>query len=312
MTPAAIQVEGLVKRYGERTILDGIDLSVQPGEIVALLGRNGAGKTTTVEIVEGYRAGDAGTVRVLGVDPVRGGRPLRARVGLMLQDGGFDIRARPLESLRQYAAFHADPRDPEALLDLVGLRPVAATPYRRLSGGERQRLALAVALVGRPEVAILDEPTAGMDPEARAATRDIVHGLRSDGVAVLLTTHDLVDVERLADRIAILAGGRIVGAGTVAEITAGLRPRLRIRLDRPLDAAQLVALGAAAGGEIRALEPGRYEVTGSDDTPTPTPALVAAVTAWCAATGRLVLESSTGGGTLEDAYLELVTEEVAP
>lgn len=310
MTSAAIQVEGLVKRYGERTILDGIDLTVRAGEIVALLGRNGAGKTTTVEIVEGYRAGDAGTVRVLGVDPVRGGRPLRARVGLMLQDGGFDIRARPLESLRQYAAFHADPRDPEALLDLVGLRPVAATPYRRLSGGERQRLALAVALVGRPEVAILDEPTAGMDPEARAATRDIVHGLRADGVAVLLTSHDLVDVERLADRIAILAGGRIVGAGTVAELTAGLRPRLRIRLDRPLDAAEQAALREVVGGRILELEPGRYEVTGPDLLPTP--ALVASVTAWCAAAGRLVVESRTVGGSLEEAYLELVTSEGLP
>ncbi|MGK2850239.1 MAG: ABC transporter ATP-binding protein [Candidatus Limnocylindrales bacterium] len=309
-TEAAIEVARVVKRYGERTILDGIDLTVRAGEIVALLGPNGAGKTTTVEIIEGYRAGDAGTVRVLGMDPVRGGRPLRARVGLMLQDGGFDIRARPLETLRQYAAFHAEPRDPGELLDLVGLRAVASTPYRRLSGGERQRLALAVALVGRPEVAILDEPTAGMDPEARAATRDIVHGLRADGVAVLLTSHDLVDVERLADRIAILSGGRIVGAGTVAELTAGLRPRLRIRLDRPLDAAELLALGAAAGGgAVLELEPARYEVTGPDLAPTPTPALVAAVAAWCAEAGRLVLESRTVGGSLEEAYLELVGAE---
>lgn len=312
MIPAAIEVEGLVKGYGSRTVLDGIDLSVRAGEIVALLGPNGAGKTTTVEIIEGYRTGDAGTVRVLGMDPVRGGRSLRARVGLMLQDGGFDIRARPFETLRQYAAFHATPRDPGELLDLVGLRTVAATPYRRLSGGERQRLALAVALVGRPEVAILDEPTAGMDPEARAATRDIVHGLRSTGVAVLLTSHDLVDVERLADRIAILSGGGIVGAGTVAELTAGLRPRLRIRLDRSLDPAEQAALASAAGGTLRELEPARYEVTGPHDAPTPTPALVAAVTAWCAATGRLVLASSTVGGTLEDAYLDLVAQEVVP
>jgi len=297
-----IEVAALVKRYGQRTILDGIDLEVRPGEVVALLGPNGAGKTTTVEIVEGYRTGDAGTVRVLGMDPVRGGRALRARVGLMLQDGGFDIRARPLETLRQYAAFHAQPRDPEALLDLVGLRAVAETPWRRLSGGERQRMAFAVALVGRPEVAILDEPTAGMDPEARAATRAVITDLRAEGAAVLLTSHDLTDVERLADRIAILAGGRIVAAGTVAALTAGLRPRLRVRLDRPLDDRELVALGGAAGGDVVELEPGRYEI----DALVPTPALVAAVAAWCAGADRLVLESRAIGGSLEDLYLDIV------
>jgi ABC-2 type transport system ATP-binding protein len=214
----AIQVAGLVKRYGSRTVVDSIDLEVRAGEIVALLGPNGAGKTTTVEVIEGYRTADAGMVRVLGADPARGDRSHRARVGLMLQDGGFDIRARPRETLRQYAAFHTDPADPDELLDRVGLSGVASTPYRRLSGGERQRLGLAVALVGRPEVALLDEPTAGMDPEARAVTRDLVAGLRAAGVAVLLTSHDLVDVERLADRVLILVEGRVVASGTPTEV----------------------------------------------------------------------------------------------
>ncbi|HYH93126.1 MAG TPA: ABC transporter ATP-binding protein, partial [Candidatus Saccharimonadales bacterium] len=282
----------------------GVSLTVEHGSVVALLGPNGAGKTTTVEIIEGYRAADAGTIRVLGMDPVRGGPPLRARLGLMLQEGGFDIRARPLETLQQYAAFHADPRNPDELLELVGLRAVAATPYRRLSGGERQRLALAVALVGRPEVAILDEPTAGMDPEARAATRELVHGLRADGVAILMTSHDLTDVERLADRICILRAGRVVAAGTVAELTAGLRPRLRIHLDRALEATERSALGDTVRGDVLELEPGRYEITGPDLSPTPT--LVAAVTAWCAGADRLVLESRTVGGSLEEAYLDLV------
>ncbi len=203
---AAIVVEGVHKRYGDRAVVDGVSFAVRPGEVVALLGPNGAGKTTTVEMIEGYRAADEGRLQVLGADPRTGGRTLRARVGLMLQDGGFDIRARPRETLRQYAAFHADPRSPDQLLALLGLTDVARTPYRRLSGGERQRLGLAVALVGRPEVAILDEPTAGMDPEARAATRMILHELRGDGVAILLTSHDLTDVERLADRIVLLAG----------------------------------------------------------------------------------------------------------
>ncbi|MEX1171457.1 MAG: ABC transporter ATP-binding protein [Chloroflexota bacterium] len=220
MTSAApaIVVEGLVKHYDSRAVVDGLSLTVRHGEIVALLGPNGAGKTTTVEIIEGYRLPDAGTVRVLDADPFRGDRAFRSRVGLMLQSGGFDIRARPLETLRQYAAFHADPRDPGELLDLVGLRTAAATPYRRLSGGERQRLALAVALVGRPEVVLLDEPTAGMDPEARAITRDLVMGMRAEGIAMLLTSHDLVDVERLADRVIILVAGRAIADGTPTEV----------------------------------------------------------------------------------------------
>ena len=136
----------------------------------------------------------------------------------MLQDGGFDIRARPAETLRQYAAFHADPRSPDELLELVGLGTVASTPYRRLSGGERQRLSLAVALVGRPEVLVLDEPTAGMDPEARAVTRELIAAERAAGAAILLTSHDLVDVERLADRVVVIAAGRILASGTVAEV----------------------------------------------------------------------------------------------
>jgi ABC-2 type transport system ATP-binding protein len=218
---AAIMVSGLVKRYGRRTVVDDVSFTVGAGDVVALLGPNGAGKTTTVECIEGYRRPDGGSVRVLGLDPLAGGdagRSLRARIGLMLQSGGFDIRARPAETLRQYAAFHASPRDPDELLDLVGLGGVSRTPYRRLSGGERQRLSLAVALVGRPEVLVLDEPTAGMDPEARAVTRDLIHELRTEGVAMLITSHDLVDVERLADQVIIIAAGRILASGTPAEI----------------------------------------------------------------------------------------------
>ncbi|HEX5015376.1 MAG TPA: ABC transporter ATP-binding protein [Candidatus Limnocylindrales bacterium] len=234
--PPAVEVEALVKRYSDRAVVDGVSFSVAPGEIFALLGPNGAGKTTTVEIVEGYRRPDDGSVRVLGVDPSAAPRGHRARVGLMLQDGGFDIRARPLETVRQYAAFHADPRDPNELIDQLGLRVVAATPYRRLSGGERQRLALAVALVGRPEVLVLDEPTAGMDPEARAVTRGLIAGEASNGVAVLLTGHDLVDIERLADRVAIIVAGRVVAAGTVDDVR-GTSPSLEdayLRLVRSL------------------------------------------------------------------------------
>jgi ABC-2 type transport system ATP-binding protein len=304
----AVAIEGLVKRYGPRTVLDGVSLTVAAGELVALLGPNGAGKTTTAEIVEGYRRADSGTVRVLGLDPATGGPMLRARVGLMLQGGGIDPRAEPRETLRQYGRFHADPRDADELLDLVGLRTVARTRYRRLSGGERQRLGLALALVGHPEVVLLDEPTAGMDPEARAATRAIVAGLRDAGAAVLLTSHDLTDVERLADRIVILSSGRIVAAGTPAELAAGILARLRFRLDRALGTDELAALDRA----LAAVRPGsgvqadgdgaRYRVEGA----APDAPLIAALAAWCATADRLIVELRTTGGSLEDVYLDLV------
>ena len=304
-----VVVDGLVKRYGPRAVLDGVSLTVGGGELVALLGPNGAGKTTAVEIIEGYRGADGGTARVLGVDPASGGRALKARVGLMLQGGGIDPRAQPRETLRQYGSFHADPRDPDELLELVGLSAVARTRYRRLSGGERQRLGLALALVGRPEVVILDEPTAGMDPEARAATRTIVAGLRDEGTGILLTSHDLTDVERLADRICVLDGGRLVAAGTPAELSAGATPRLRFRLDRSLAADEVQALAAAVGvvrpgaALVADGEGGRYRI---DDAP-PEPAVIAAVATWGLGAGRLVVELSTAGGSLEDVYLGLVS-----
>jgi ABC-2 type transport system ATP-binding protein len=303
-----VVVDGLVKRYGARTVLDGVSFTVAPGELVALLGPNGAGKTTTVEIIEGYRGADGGRASVLGADPVHGGPALRARVGLMLQGGGIDPRAAPRETLRQYGAFHADPRDPDELLEIVGLVAVAKTRYRRLSGGERQRLGLALALVGRPEVLILDEPTAGMDPEARAATRAIVAGLRDAGAAILLTSHDLTDVERLADRICVLDGGRIVASGTPAELVAGTRPRLRFRLDRPLGTDDVAALGRALAGTRPGVsvvpdgDGGRYRLEGVR----PSAATVAALAGWCASADRLIVELSSSGGSLEDVFLELV------
>jgi ABC-2 type transport system ATP-binding protein len=257
------------------------------------------------QFVERWRSAQAQFVD----DPAGATRDHRARVGLMLQGGGgIDPRAQPRETLRQYGRFHADPRDADELLDLVGLVAVARTRYRRLSGGERQRLGLALALVGRPEVVLLDEPTAGMDPEARAATRAIVAGLRDDGAAVLLTSHDLTDVERLADRICVLDGGRIVAAGTPTELSAGATPRLRFRLDRPLAEAELADLG----GALAAVWPGatvrddggggRYRV---DDVP-PDPRVVAALAAWCLGPERLIVDLATSGGSLEDVYLGLV------
>jgi ABC-2 type transport system ATP-binding protein len=315
---AAIEVRGLLKRYEGRAVVDGLDLTVEPGSIVALLGPNGAGKTTTIEILEGYRRADGGSVRVLSLDPARDGERLRPRIGLMLQEGGVYPQARPRELLRLYARFFRDPLDPDSLLDQLGLGTVATTRWRRLSGGERQRLSLGLALVGRPELLMLDEPTAGMDPAAKASTRELIDELRRDGRTILLTTHELPDVERLADRIVVVAAGRIVAAGSPAELLAGARPRLRLRLDRPLDAVERASLESEverAAREHPGADPvttgatldddgasGRYRIEGAQ----PDPALVGTIAAWCAARGVLIVELRAAGATLEERYLELV------
>ncbi len=299
----AISVRGLRKRYGERSVVDGLSFDVAPGSVFAILGPNGAGKTTTVEILEGYRRRDEGDVRVLGLDPARSGAELRGRIGLMLQGGGIYPQARPREILRLYARFYRRPQDPEALLEQVGLADVATSRYKVLSGGQKQRLGLALALLGRPELAILDEPTAGMDPAAKASTRELIATLRSEGTTVLLTTHELADVERMADRIAIVDRGRIVAEGSPADLAAGAAPRIRFQLDRALTTDELGTLGPAlAGGSlVEDGGPGRYRLDGSDSSP----ALVAALAAWCAEHGRLIAELRTTGATLEERYLAL-------
>jgi ABC-2 type transport system ATP-binding protein len=215
----AISVHALVKRYGAMTAVDGCSFTVEPGEVFGLLGPNGAGKTTTVEILEGYRTPDAGTVRVLDLDPQRDGAQLRPRIGVMLQSGGLYPGLRPLELLRLFAAYYDDPESPERLLDVVGLRESLRTPVRRLSGGQAQRLSLACALIGKPEVVFLDEPTAGMDPHARATTWELVRDLAARGTTVMLTTHGMDEAEHLCGRVAIMAGGRLAALGTPAELT---------------------------------------------------------------------------------------------
>ena len=311
--PAAVEVSGLHKSYAGRPVLRGLSFRVAAGELFALLGPNGAGKTTTVEIIEGYRRLDGGEVRVLGVDPVAAGRVHRARVGLMLQGGGgIDPRLTPREVVGLYARFHADPLGVDEVLRLVGLDGVPArTRYRRLSGGEKQRVGLALALVGRPDLAILDEPTAGLDVEGRGAMREVLGGLRSRGVTVLLTSHDLVDVERVVDRLAIIDRGRIVALGAPSELTGTAAPVLRFRLAAPLsepDRAQLAVRLGAAGGDRGAVTvaddsgSGRYRLDGL----APSPTVVARLAAWCEARGARIVELRAGGGTLEESYLEVI------
>jgi len=304
--PPAVEISGLVKRYGPATAVDGLSLTAGRGEVTAILGPNGAGKTTTVEVCEGYRRADAGTVRVLGLDPARDAARLKPRVGVMLQSGGFPPAVPAGECLRTLSRFHVKPHDTAWLLDIVGLTSHAKTPYKRLSGGQQQRLSLAAAVIGRPELVFLDEPTAGMDPQARHATWDLVSALRGDGVSVILTTHFMDEAERLADHVVIIDHGRVVADGAPAQLT-GTAGQLRFRAEAGLDTDSLLA-ALPTGSAAKESPAGHYliEVPGG----TVQPALLAAVTAWCA--DRAVLPSSLQieSRTLEDVFLELTGKDL--
>ena len=300
--PVALRVTGLVRRYGGRAVVDGLDLVAPAGAVTAVLGPNGAGKTTTIECCEGLRRPDSGTVRVLGLDPLTQAAQLRPRVGVMLQDGGLPTGARAGEVLRHVAAMHARPLPADHLLDLLGLTPHARTTVRRLSGGQRQRLALAAAVVGRPELVFLDEPTAGLDPQARHAVWDLVARLRADGVAVLLTTHLMDEAERLADHVVVVDGGRVVAQGAPAELTGGAQA-LRFGVPAGLDPVGLQAvLGDAVTVHLPA--PGQVAVEALDGGPLD-PRVLAAVAAWCADAGVMPDGLALGRRTLEDVFLDL-------
>ncbi|MGW0734728.1 ABC transporter ATP-binding protein [Streptomyces sp. NPDC002851] len=299
-----LQVRGLVKRYGSKTAVDGLDLTASAG-ITAVLGPNGAGKTTTVETCEGYRRPDAGEVRVLGLDPVAQAAELRPRIGVMLQSGGVYSGARADEMLRHMAKLHAHPLNVDALIERLGLGSCGRTTYRRLSGGQQQRLALAMAVVGRPELVFLDEPTAGLDPQARRTTWDLVRELRTDGVSVILTTHFMDEAEQLADDVAIIDAGRVVAQGSPEQLCkGGAENTLRFSGRPGLD---IAALLKALPKDTAAAEltPGSYRVTGTVD-----PQLLATVTSWCAQHGVLPDRISVERHTLEDVFLELTGKEL--
>ncbi|HEX6467565.1 MAG TPA: ABC transporter ATP-binding protein [Streptosporangiaceae bacterium] len=298
---AAVQVDGLVKRYGRTVAVDGLSLDARRGDVTALLGPNGAGKTTTVEICAGFRRADAGTVRVLGRDPAD--RSLRARVGVMPQSGGVPLAARAGEFLRLVASFYADPADPAVLLDRLGLAGHARTPYKRLSGGQQQRLSLAAAIIGRPELVFLDEPTAGLDPQARHATWALVDELRAAGVAIVLTTHHMDEAERLADQVLIVDHGRVVAAGTPRELT-GAERQLRFRARSGLGLDELLA-ALPPGSAAKESPAGHYLIEGEVR-----PELLATVTAWCASHGVLTEDLRIERRTLEDVFLELTGREL--
>ncbi len=301
----AVEIVGLVKTYDDERAVDGLTLTVPTGSITAVLGPNGAGKTTTVEICEGYRRPDAGTVRVLGLDPWRDGAALKPRVGVMLQAGGVYPSLRATEMLAHVASLHAHPLDVAMLIERLGLASAGRTPYRRLSGGQQQRLSLAMAVVGRPELVFLDEPTAGLDPQARHATWALMGELRADGVTVVLTTHAMDEAERLADHVVVVDHGRVVVSGSPRELMArGAQNTLRFAAPPGLD---LVSLGAGLpdGSAVLESRPGEYVVSGAVD-----PHVLATVTAWCADRGVMPEGLAVDRRTLEDVFLELTGREL--
>ena len=289
--------------YGEKVAVDGLDLSVERGSITAVLGPNGAGKTTTLETCEGFRRPQQGTVRVLGLDPHRDRRTLLPRIGVMLQSGGAWTGARAEEMLHHIAALHAHPLPVGMLVDRLGLDDCGRTPYRRLSGGQQQRLSLAMALIGRPELLFVDEPTAGMDPQARRDTWELLEELRADGVTTVLTTHYLEEAERLADQVHIIDRGSLIASGTPFDLTRGTgNSTIRLVVTRPFPEHAPASLQALLGPptEVHRINEFSLLVTGPADAST-----LGKVSAWCEEVGVLPESLSLGQRNLEDVFLQL-------
>jgi ABC-2 type transport system ATP-binding protein len=300
-TALAIEVRDLTMSYGDRRVLRGVDFEVRRGEVLCLLGPNGAGKTTTVEILEGFRQRTSGTVRVLGMDPAAQSTRLRERIGIVLQECGFPRQARVAELIDIWRAYYRKPRPLADLLAVVELTEDRNAQVRRLSGGQRRRLDLALALAGDPELIFLDEPTTGFDPESRRRCWAAIENLRALGKTILLTTHYLDEAERLADRVAILQGGRIQVAGTVRHVARQAGVKTKIKFAAP---ERLLDGSLAAPDRLGVVVTGELAVCHTENSATALRELLG----WASANdlgdlGDLSVETPT----LEDAYLQLVT-----
>ncbi|TDE36816.1 ABC transporter ATP-binding protein [Actinomadura sp. 6K520] len=294
---AVVEVEGLCKRYGETVAVDDVSFTVEHGEIFGIVGPNGAGKTTLVECVEGVRRPDRGRISVLGLDPLRDRARLRQVMGAQLQGGGLPEKLRVGEAVTLYRSFYADGADPWRLLDELGLAGKRDTAFEDLSGGQAQRLSIALALVGRPRIAVLDELTTGLDPRARRDTWELIEQIRDTGVTVLLVTHFMPEAERLCDRVAVIDRGRLAALDTPGGLIAraGAPQRVRFRAAGPFDAALLDGLDGV--GEVRT-ERGETVVTGTGD-------LLRTVSSALARHGVPATETRLETATLEDAFLAL-------
>lgn len=296
---SAVEVSGLTVRYGSVTAVDDVSFTAEPGTITAVLGPNGAGKTSTIEVCEGYRRATSGTVRVLGLDPAIEQRRLGERIGVMLQDGGVYPSARVLDTISHYCTLHGRGADAAVLLEQVGLHDRARSTWRRLSGGERQRLLLAMALAARPDVAFLDEPTSGVDINGRDTIRGIVRELADRGCAVLLATHELDEAERVADRLVVFDGGRLIADGTLDELRRG-NDEIRFRSDADLD---LRGLASSTGLVAARVGVDEYVI----DAP-PLPKVMAALTGWLAEHGHQLTDLRGGAQRLEDVFRRLTAD----
>ncbi|MEA5363438.1 ABC transporter ATP-binding protein [Amycolatopsis sp., V23-08] len=292
-----IEVGHLHKRYGEKVAVEDVSFDVERGEIFGILGPNGAGKTTTVECVEGLRVPDGGTLSVLGLDPRRDRAELRQRVGVQLQESRLQDKLRVGELLDLYASFYREPADQGRLLATLGLTEQRNTAYKKLSGGQQQRLSIALALIGSPEVAVLDELTTGLDPQARRDTWDLIEAVRDQGVTILLVTHFMAEAERLCDRIAVIDAGRVVALDSPAGLVAGVNDEqvVRFRPSAPIDPAALEALP-----EVRRVERhgDRLVVTGGGN-------VLHAVTSALARLGVLAGDLRVEQAGLDDAFVAL-------
>jgi ABC-2 type transport system ATP-binding protein len=299
----AIEARGLAMRYGDREVLHDIDLVVPHGMVVGFLGPNGAGKTTTVEILEGYRRRTGGQASVLGMDPATGGRQLRERIGIVLQETGHNPDLTVRETVRQFAGYYLRPRPVDEVVGLIGLEEAADRRVRALSGGQRRRLDVGLALVGDPELVFLDEPTTGFDPAARRQAWEIIAGLRELGKTILLTTHYMDEAQALADRVAIIAAGRIVAEGAPADLAAQRSTEIRFTLPAAVGSAELPRIS----GEVATQ--GRNVEISTDD---PTRDLLA-LTGWATGRGAALDGLTVARPSLEDIYLTLTsdTEEAA-
>lgn len=246
-----LKLDAISVSYGSHQALDSVTLAAQPGTVHALLGPNGAGKSTTIAIAVGLMKPSAGSARIFGMDPVDHHTRTSALTGVMLQDGGLPMSAKPLQVLAHLAALYSHPADYKQLAQRLGIPAFANRTIRRLSGGQRQRVALAAALVGRPRLVFLDEPTAGLDPQSQLAVFEVIEHLRADGVAVILTTHDMDDAARLADLVTVLDHGRVIASGTVRELTGEGNSTLRVTCVGEVDVASL-ATACLPFGEVKA------------------------------------------------------------
>ncbi len=302
----ALVVDSVVKEFGDTKAVNQMTFSAKVGEVLALLGPNGAGKSTTLDMCTGFTSPTSGSIRVLGLDPAKQPQKVRERIGIMLQGGGSYSGLGVQEMLELTASYHLNPHHPDRLIDLLGLRGVARTPYRRLSGGQQQRLSLALALIGRPELVFLDEPATGLDAQSRHLVWDIINALQRDGVTVILTTHSMDEAETLANHVVIVDRGRVVIQGSPAELMAeGSQPTITLKTADPLDLDELNRAMLPFALEAEATRRLNYHVYGH-----PTPEILAALAHEARRQDVLITELRIAQQSLEDVFLEITGREL--